>query len=239
MKITSAGTKRTPPPTPSRPPTMPPAKPRIAAAISLTARSARSRSRPGAAAKSTEMRRSGMRCWRAVPTKAPAIAGTTHECGVRRVDVSVERLERDRDGRDHHDRHHARAGGLSRPVAQPDDQQRDDHAAAADPEQAAEDAAGRPDRRQLQVVRGRRGVSAWRAILERVTGGSAEDDVDTRRSTPDRAAPRAAGSLRDPHRRRRDDRADRRATPREAAVPEETREPAPRAGRSATPWSAA
>ena len=65
------------------------------------------------------------------------------------VDVAVGALAGRREGSDDHDRSEAGAGRLPLAVAEPEDQQRNDDRASADPEEAAEDARRRADDGQL------------------------------------------------------------------------------------------
>ena len=162
MKIVSAGTKRTPPPTPTRPPARPPAT-AIRTAIEHVAahRTINSIATPtSSAAKSRETARWGMRCWIAVPITTPSDRRDREQQAGGDVDVAVEAALGDRaEQADQDDRAEAGAGRQPLPVAEPEDQQRHDHGAAADAEDAAEDARQGADRGELQgALRGHRAI---------------------------------------------------------------------------------
>ena len=198
-KIARAGTNRIPPPTPSRPPTTPPAKPRRPRGHVLHQPIRRSDrdARPAAA------RRAGDRA-----LGRPLLQrGAGHHAGQRR-DADERRLRRGRrcrraPGRSAasaamiDDRGQAGPGRLALAVAEPEDQERDDHGAAADPEQAAERARPRSRSRPASAIRSRR---------HRRDTRSADDRPDPLL----RAAARRSRGGGGPLRRRRHPGADRR-----------------------------
>ena len=74
-KIVSAGTKRTPPPTPTMPPAKPPARQIRTADQLVHERISSIAIATSSAAKSRETARWEMRCWTAVPITTPTTAG--------------------------------------------------------------------------------------------------------------------------------------------------------------------
>ena len=110
-----------------------------------------------------------MRCWIAVPRTTPAHRrDREQQRRWRRGRCRRGRPGRARRQADDDDRGEAGAGREALAVAEPEDQQRHDDRAAADPEEAAEDAGEGADRGELaeRVVRGRAGGHL--AILEAV-----------------------------------------------------------------------
>ncbi len=211
----SAGTKRTPPPTPTRPPASPPpaeaairmASELVHERISSTAIATSSRPRRGRRRRAGRSA-AGSRC------RAPRRPrrDRQQQAGVD-VDVAVDPALGERaEQPDEDDRGEAGAGREPLAVAEPEDQQRHDHRPAADPEEAAEDAREGADRRQLQIASVPIGRGAVRHRGD--TRCRAPRIRDGRQATGPRCSSRCAAiprRTRDPHRRRRDPGADRRA----------------------------
>ena len=118
-KIASAGTKRIPPPTPSRPPTAPPANPSSAAPhVRPSADEQLDRDTTSSAAKSEEIARSGIRCWSAGAGDARRRSrGSRSARPSSEVDVAVQALAGGREGADDDDREQAGAGRLALAVS--------------------------------------------------------------------------------------------------------------------------
>src|SRR3954451_423874 len=167
MKTVSAGTKRTPPPTPTRPPVIPPAR-----QISAAARSFTGTSSPTCVSREDQLhgdrhQQQGEEVGDGALGDALLDRGAEDDPDHRRqcqqeageeVDVAVEAaLGEGAEKADDDDRGEAGAGGEALAVGEPEDQERHDDGPAADPEEAAEDAGEGADRRQLpeRVVRGR------------------------------------------------------------------------------------
>ena len=89
-------------------------------------------------AKMPETARSGNRCWSAAPATTPADGRDPDEHALGEVDVAVKALDCRREERDDDDRGEAGPGRNPLAEAEPEDQERDDHGSAADPEEAAE-----------------------------------------------------------------------------------------------------
>ena len=77
-----------------------------------------------------------MRCWSAVPAITPPIAGTPTRSPFGMLDVAVDPLADGGEGGDDDDRREAGPGRLALAVAEPEDQERHDHAAARRPRTA-------------------------------------------------------------------------------------------------------
>src|SRR5215203_4206828 len=172
MKIVSAGTKRTPPPTPTKPPVSPPKRQIRIAASSLIA--------PG---RSREDQLHGNRDQqRGEEIGDGALGDPLLDCGPEDdpengwdreqesgadVDVAVDpALGEGAEQADEDDRGEAGAGRQPLSVGEPEDQQRHDDRPAPYPEETAEDSGEGADCRQLPdlVVRARGSVHL--AILE-------------------------------------------------------------------------
>src|SRR5436853_1294413 len=172
MKIVSAGTKRTPPPTPTRPQVRPPKRQIRTAMNSFIAFS---RSREDQLHRDRDQERGEEVGDRALgdpllnrgPEDDSEYGGDREQQRGADVDVAVDpALGEGAEEADEDDRCEAGAGRQALAVGEPEDQQRHDDRPAADAEEAAEDSGEGADRRQLPdlVVRGRGGVHL--AILE-------------------------------------------------------------------------
>ena len=113
--------------------------------------------RPAARRRAGRRRAAEMRCWIAVPSTTPSDRRDRQQQAGADVDVAVDAALGERaEQADEDDRGEAGAGRQPLAVAEPEDQQRHDHGAAADPEEAAEDAGEGADRGQLQGAARRR-----------------------------------------------------------------------------------
>src|SRR3954452_775157 len=168
MKTVRAGTKRMPPPTPTRPPVIPPARQISTAASSLTGVRSRGPSRQNQLDRDRDQQQGeevgdgalGDPLLDRGPEDDAGGGGDREQQRGPDVDVAVEAALGERpEQADDHDRGKAGAGGKALAVAEPEDQQRDDDRPDAAPEEAAEDAGQGADRRQLEqgVVRTRGG----------------------------------------------------------------------------------
>src|SRR3954464_7989618 len=143
-KTVSAGTKRTPPPTPTRPPVMPPARQISTAASSLT-----SPASPTTPSRQDQLHRDrhqqqGEEVGDGALRDPLLDRGAEDDADGRRdreqqggadVDVAVEAALGERpEEADDHDRGEAGTGGEALAVAEPEDQQWHDDRPAADPE---------------------------------------------------------------------------------------------------------
>src|SRR6476620_533153 len=155
MKIVSAGTKRTPPPTPTRPPVRPPKRQiRIAASSFIPAPSREDQlPRDRHQQRGEEVGDGALRdplLDRGAEDDADDRRDRQQQAGGD-VEVAVDAaLGEGAERADEDDRGEAGAGGEALAVAEPEDQQGDDDRAAADPEKAAEDPGHGADRRQLE-----------------------------------------------------------------------------------------
>src|ERR1700710_387419 len=155
MKTVSAGTKRTPPPTPTRPPARPPATQTRAARTSFI--EAPPAPRRESSASSFEDQVDGHRDQQGGEEvgdgalRDPLLDRRSEDDAQHRrdrqqeagddVDVAVDAaLGECPEGADDDDRGEAGAGREALAEAEPEDQHRHDHGAAADPEEAAEGA---------------------------------------------------------------------------------------------------
>ena len=111
-----------------------------------------------------------------MPSTTPATAGIASSEAGAEVDVAVDAALGERaEQADEDDRGEAGAGREPLAVAEPEDQQGDDDAAAADAEEAAEDAGEGADRGQPQGA-----IGDHRAILDGVSGETASSNGDAR-----------------------------------------------------------
>src|SRR5690349_3276573 len=159
MKTVRAGTKRTPPPTPTRPPVIPPARQIRTAASSFTPVSSSRPSRQDQLHRDRDQEQGeeigdsalgDPLLDRGAEDDADGGGDREQQAGGD-VDVAVDAaLGESAEEADDHDRGEAGAGGEALAVAEPEDQQRHDHGAAADSEEAAEDSGDGADRRQLE-----------------------------------------------------------------------------------------
>ena len=212
-KIVRAGTKRMPPPTPTRPPAKPPAKAirsdqrSPCAGAPVTRESARLRSRPAERRRGRETARWEMRCWIAVPDDDAGHGRDREPEAGEDVDVAVDPALGERSEQaDEDDRREAGAGGEPLAEAEPEDQQGHDDRAAADAEEPLKTPARVPIAASFSVrCEGRRQVRGHRAaILDAVSrrlrdrgarrrpnpvAGSAARTPPARRSSPTSTAP--------------------------------------------------
>src|SRR5207237_10583658 len=151
MKIVSAGTKRTPPPTPTRPPVSPPQRQINAAASSLIALS-RSREDQLHGDRDQQRREEigdgalGNSLLDRRPEQNPENRRDREQEGRAEVDVAVDTALGERsEEADEDDRGKAGAGRQPLAVGEPEDQQRHDDGPASDPEEAAEDSGEAAD----------------------------------------------------------------------------------------------
>src|SRR5829696_508847 len=158
---TSAGTNRTPPPTPTRPPAIPAASPR--AIRPLQSRASISEDEHGGRGdqQGDEGRGHGA-LGQALLQRGPGHdadrAGDADPEPQPEVDVAVDRLCGRGDRADQDDGGQRRAGRLLLLEAEPEHEQRDHDGAAADPEQPAEGPRARGDARQAQHPSRHRGA---------------------------------------------------------------------------------
>ena len=158
MKIVSAGTKRTPPPTPTMPPVKPAGHADQRRQELVAAHFEHQLDRDPDQERREEDRDRAL-------GDALLHRGADHDAKDRRdrqqqggddVDVAVDPALGDRaEQADQDDRGEAGPGRQPLAVAEPEDQQGDDHRAAADPEEAAEQARQRADRGELENGMGR------------------------------------------------------------------------------------
>src|ERR1700744_1165763 len=185
MKTVSAGTKRMPPPTPTRPPARPPARQTRTARTSFNGLRPRSWSLEDQVHRHRDQQQGeqvGDRLLRD-PLLDRGAADYADDRRDRQqqsrqhVDVAVDAALGDRpETADDDDRGEAGAGGEALAVAEPEDQQGDDDRAAADPEEAPEAPRGGADRGQpQQLVSAGRRVSLGHAAILSVDGGQIRD----------------------------------------------------------------
>src|ERR1700754_1022774 len=181
MKTVSAGTNRMPPPTPTRPPARPPATQTRAARISFIG----ARVLSGSFQDQVDGHRDQQHGEEVGDgaLRDPLLDRRAEDDAEHRRDrqqqagdhvaVAVDAALGERaEGADDDDRGEAGAGGEALAEAEPEDQERHDDGAAADPEEAAEGARGGADRRQpQQLVSARRRVLLGHAAILSADGG--------------------------------------------------------------------
>src|SRR3954453_23015676 len=214
-KTVSAGTKRTPPPTPTRPPVIPPARQISTAASSLTSVAGRQPSRQPSRQNQLHRDRDQQQgeevgdgalgdalLDRGAEDDAERGGDRERQCRGD-VDVAVEAaLGEGAEKADDDDRGEAGAGGEALAVGEPEDQQRHDDRPSPDPEEAAEEPGEGADCRQLEegVVRALAGghPAILRAVPpDSVTSGAPGGSDWTAALAPLRAEPGRAAILTD------------------------------------------